>query len=487
MSAAERAPPRRLVTSSFQKRVIDGGHALSTTVVLVGVFGPAVNTFITATVLPSVVKEIGGLPLYAWATTAYAVASIVGSAASSILMRGLGTRVALIAAALILVAGTAACGAAPSMAVVVAGRAIQGVGGGLTFGIAHGMVRELFSRADVAGPARADVHRLGRGRDRRPFAGGLWHSGGCGAAFWGMVPISSRRRDLMWLLPRRTRRGPPAAGALGRLLLICGPCSAWRRSPKSGGYVSAGLALGALLAITLTLRLDARAKVRLFPSDMLSLGRPTGKAFAMIFLIAASGSPTGVYISLLTQVTHDVTPAAAGYFYAIQSLAWSITSLVSARVRPERLRLALVAGPLIMAAGLGGVALTIGPGPVPAIAAALGVVGAGIGTCWAHIAKIVLASAREGEEEVSAALTPSAQLFAVAFGAAGAGIVASATGLANAATPAVAAITGTVLFGIAALGPLIAAGIAVTLSTPSAPPRGASAPPRGARRLKGGT
>src|SRR5262245_24148793 len=109
------------------------GYALPTTVVLVGIFGPAVNTFITATVLPSVVGEIGGLPLYAWATTAYAVASIVGSASSSVLMRRLGTRLALIGAALILVAGTVACGAAPSMAVVVAGRAVQGVGGGLTF------------------------------------------------------------------------------------------------------------------------------------------------------------------------------------------------------------------------------------------------------------------------------------------------------------------------------------------------------------------
>lgn len=462
--------------ASVPERGLDGRHALSTTVVLVGVFGPAVNTFITATVLPSVVKEIGGLPLYAWATTTYAVASILGSAASSILMRGLGTRVALIAAALILVAGTAACGAAPSMAVVVAGRAIQGIGGGLTFGIVHGMVRELFP--EPMWPSRLALMSTvwGVAAIGGPFAGGLLAQWGMWrTAFWGMVPIIVAPAAVSWwLLPRRTRRGPPARVPLGRLLLICLAvlCLATIANVR-GPVLRAALALGALLSITVTLRLDARATLRLFPSDMLSLGRPTGKAFAMIFLIAASGSPTGVFISLLTQVTHDVTPAAAGYFYAIQSLAWSITSLVSARVRPERLRLALVGGPLIMAVGLGGVALTIGPGPVPAIAAALGVAGAGIGVCWAHVAKIVLASAREGEEEVSAALTPSAQLFAVAFGAAGAGIVASATGLANAATPAVAAVTGTVLFSIAALGPLVAAGIALTLSTDAAPSRGA--------------
>src|SRR5262249_27042187 len=137
-----------------------------------------------------------------------------------------------------------------------------------------------------------------------------------------------------------------------------------------------------------------------------------------------------------------------------------------ARVPPDRVRAPLVAGPLVMAAGLAGVALTIGPGPVPAIAAALTVVGAGIGICWAHVAKIVLASARDGEEEQSAAMIPSAQLFAVAFGSAGAGIVASATGLTRAATPEIAALTGTTLFGLAALGPLLGAAMAFTLAPP---------------------
>src|SRR5262249_23741673 len=131
--------------------------------------------------------------------------------------------------------------------------------------------------------------------------------------------------------------------------------------------------------------------------EMLSLGRPTGKAFAMIFLIAASASPTSVFIPLLAQITHGLAPATAGYFYAGQSFAWSTASLAFARVGPDGLRRALVAGPLVMTVGLAGVALTIGPGPVLAIGLSLVVVGVGIGTCWAHIARIVLTSARAGE------------------------------------------------------------------------------------------
>ena len=450
------------------------GHALPTIVLLVGIFGPAVNTFITATVLPSVVKEIGGLSLYAWATTAYAVASIVGSAGSSVLMRKLGTRLALIVATLVLVAGTATCGAAPSMTVVVAGRALQGAGGGLTFGIVHAMVRELFP--EPMWPSRLALlsSMWGVAAIGGPFFGGvLAQMGLWRVAFWGVVPIVvAPAVASWWLLPRRTRRREPGRVPFGRLLLICAAvlCLGSVANVRSA-TLRAALVLGALLAIALTLRLDRRATNRLFPSEMLAFGRPTGKAFAMIFLIAGSGSPTSVFIALLAQVVHHLTPATAGYFYALQSLAWSVASLFTARVRPERLRAALIAGPLVMAAGLGGVALTIGPGPVPVIAAALFVVGAGIGICWAHVAKIVLASARAGEEEISAAMIPSAQLLAVAFGSAGAGIVASLTGLAHSATPEIAVRTGTVLFGMAALGPLVAAAMALTLSVRAEPGR----------------
>jgi MFS family permease len=450
-------------------------YLLPTIVLLVGIFGPAVNTFITATVLPSVVRDIGGLSLYAWATTAYAVASIVGSAASSVLMRTLGTRLGLIVASLILVTGTAACGTAPSMAVVVAGRAVQGVGGGLVFGTVHGMVRELFPEPMWPGRLALISSAWGVAAISGPFAGGvLAQMGLWRAAFWGVVPVIVAPAVVSWwLLPRRTRGGPASRVPFGRLLLICAAvlCLASVANVRAVS-VRVVLVVGALLAVALTLRADARARHRLFPSEMLSFGRPTGRSFAMIFLIAGSGSPTSVFIPLFAQTIHHVLPATAGYFYALQSLAWTAAALVSARVSPERVRAALVAGPLIMAAGLAGVALTIGPGPVAAVAVALAVVGTGVGACWAHVAKIVLASARDGEEEVSAAMIPSAQLFAVAFGSAGAGIVASTTGLTHAATPEIAALTGRALFGIAALGPLLAAVMALRLAPPNPKSRG---------------
>ena len=185
-----------------------GRHTLSTLVVVVGILAPAVNTFITATVLPSVVKEIGGLPLYAWATTAYAVASIVGSAASSVAMRRLGTRIALVGACVILVTGTAACGGAPSMGIVVTGRAVQGIGGGMMIGIVHGMIRELFPEPMWPRLLATVSAAWGVAALSGPFAGGLLAQIGMWrTAFWAMVPLIAAPAVLAWsILPRRPAR-----------------------------------------------------------------------------------------------------------------------------------------------------------------------------------------------------------------------------------------------------------------------------------------
>ena len=118
---------------------------------------------------------------------------------------------------------------------------------------------------------------------------------------------------------------------------------------------------------------------------------------------------------------------------------------------------------VVMAAGLGGLFLVIARGPVIAIAASIALIGLGLGTCWAHVGNVVLGAARADEEEATAALIPSTQLLAVAFGSALCGIVADVAGLTREATPAVAAATGDTLYGGAAIAALAAGMVATRL------------------------
>jgi hypothetical protein len=92
--------------------MLDGGHAFATGVVTLSVFAPALSAFITPTTFPSVVLEIGGLPFYAWGSTAYAVTAIRGSAGLSALASRVGARVGLLVASAIFARGTVICASA---------------------------------------------------------------------------------------------------------------------------------------------------------------------------------------------------------------------------------------------------------------------------------------------------------------------------------------------------------------------------------------
>lgn len=74
-----------------------------------GVALHAINIYIATTVLPSVVKDIGGLDLYAWNTTLFVVASILGSALTAKLLATAGSRGAYAIAAVLFMAEYEEC------------------------------------------------------------------------------------------------------------------------------------------------------------------------------------------------------------------------------------------------------------------------------------------------------------------------------------------------------------------------------------------
>jgi len=440
---------------------------LSALVVVSSILAPAFGAFITATILPSAIAEIGGLAIYAWASTAYAVGSILGSAGSSVVALKVGTRRGVVLAVGVFVAGAAICATAPSMPVVVVGRGVQGLGGGVLIASAHSLVRELFpetlwQRMLTAISCAWAIPALGGPVVGGVLAGlGLWR-----AAFWVMAPIALVAGALTWsILPRSEKHDTRATRVpFGRLALIClsvlciGSIANTRTTT-----VRAALFAGAVASVALMLRLDGRAATRLFPTGMLSLQTRIGKAFYLVFLLGMSTTPGGVYVPLLVQVLHDVTPAGAGYLYAVQSLSWTAGTLLSARVSPARAHTVIMLGPILTATGFAGLFFTIGSGPVVMIAASLMLVGVGIGTCWAHIGTAILSSARPEEGALTASMIPSTQLFAVALGAALSGVIANAAGLAASASRPTAALAGSWLFGCFVAAPLAAFVIASRL------------------------
>src|SRR3974390_1976071 len=120
---------------------------VSTLIVLLsGVLLQSMNILMLATILPSIVGELGGIAILSWPTTAYLALSIVAASCAGMLATRIGARPVYCAGVSVFCLGALLCSLAPTMGWIVTGRIIQGFGGGLEAAVAYIVVRETFPR-----------------------------------------------------------------------------------------------------------------------------------------------------------------------------------------------------------------------------------------------------------------------------------------------------------------------------------------------------
>ena len=100
-------------------------------VLLGGVLLQSMSVLMLTTVLPSIVGELGGVAMLSWPTTAFLASSIVAASCAGMLASAVGTRAAYCVGVALFGLGALLCSLAPTMGWIVAGRLIQGFGGGL--------------------------------------------------------------------------------------------------------------------------------------------------------------------------------------------------------------------------------------------------------------------------------------------------------------------------------------------------------------------
>jgi MFS family permease len=219
--------------------LLAGENAARSLVLAGGVGLHAVNIFIVTTILPSVVADIGGLAYYAWNTTLFVVASIVGSAASAHVFGRLAPRKAYLLAVAIFALGTLGCATAPHMPALLAGRSLQGVGGGMLVALSYAMIRHLFTAVLWARAIALVSGMWGAAALTGPCVGGVFAElGAWRAAFWVLLPLAGGFATLSGrvLGQQRTRspeqRRSPASGSLCSRWPSCrSRPAAWPRTP----------------------------------------------------------------------------------------------------------------------------------------------------------------------------------------------------------------------------------------------------------------
>src|SRR6516164_2710610 len=230
------------------------------------------NVLITATLLPSIVADIGGGKLMSWPTTAFVAASIIAATGTAVVSRAIGNRRAFCGGAVVYAAGAVLCALAPSFVLIIWGRFVQGLGGGLLSALAYVLVRSVFAEplwprvfgllagvwsvTVLAGPLIGGV-----------FAGyGNWRGAFLTVAgVGGLLAVGA-----LLIFPTGTAEDDPTERRLPvlRVVLICAAIALLScASVLAGPAVKCALIAAAVRAFVIMLRIDREAMAPLLPSD----------------------------------------------------------------------------------------------------------------------------------------------------------------------------------------------------------------------------
>lgn len=445
-----------MASTSGWSALLLGKNGLRSAALAGGVALHAINVYLVTTLLPSVVQDIGGLDYYAWNTTLFVVASIIGSVLSTRVLGGLGPKVAYALAGLVFMLGCGLCALAADMGWLIFGRSVQGLGGGLLFALPYAMIRLVFDEP-LWPRAMALISAMwGAATLIGPAVGGVFaEHGAWRAAFWVLLPCTMLFMLLaIALLPGKSREAAPRSPIPGlQLVLLTAVVLAISIGSitPSPGYNALGLGVGLGLLLVVVL-VENRSRKRLLPRDSLKSGSPLLALYLSMALLVVDMT-SEVFVPLFLQVLHQQTPLLAGYIAALMAAGWTLGAIFSSGLSPRGASRAIASGPFLVVAGLLLACLFMPATNTPALSLgvvclAMLLVGTGIGLAWPHLLSRVLENAADDQKELAGASITTVQLVATALGAALAGMIVNLAGLSSTAGVAGAAQAAAWLFGL---------------------------------------
>lgn len=336
-------------------------RALTTAALLLLMALSAMEATVVSTAMPTVIAELGGVAHYGWVAAAYFLAVTVATPVYGKLADSLGRKpVALFSVALFLL-GSFASGLAGNIAVLIAARAVQGLGAGGLQPVTLTIVGDLYTLEE-------------RGRVQGLFSGVWAASGIAGPLLGGWIVHEASWRWVFWVnVP---------IGLLGAAVLVRayheGRAEGARATldvPGAALFSVATLALllgvngtatAPMLAASAALfaafvRVEARAEDPMLPVSLLR-ERVIAVTSVSGFLLGAAMMASLLMLPLYAQGVLHRSPTEAGASVAPMLLGWPLAAMVTSRLLSRvGVRPPVLVGSALIALSLIALALTISP------------------------------------------------------------------------------------------------------------------------------
>ncbi|MEM1197759.1 MAG: MFS transporter [Pseudomonadota bacterium] len=400
----------------------------------------AANSMLAATTLPSAVSELGGAHLISWAFTLYLLGSILAGASAGLVSQRLSLRSGFAASASLYCFGSAVCALAWQMEIVLAGRFLQGLGGGSLLALAYIALARIFPD-DLMPRLMAAISVVwSTSAFCGPLIGGsfstlgLWRFGywafGAQALVFVILALLMLSKDVDE--ERSTSARIPALRLVVlSAAILCVSLAGAAVDPLRSPFLCF-VGLGLLFAF---LRLDkVRTESHMYPSVTTDLSSKTGIGLFMIFSAAAATMSFLVFGPILLETLYAITPLQAGYVVALEAVAWGVAAIFFSNAPPRAEPGLIRAGTLCVALSSVCLAFAMPSGHLWLVVLCGAGQGAGFGMMHGFVVRRLVAAAPEAEKDVTASSIPTTQQISFALGAAAAGIVANAAGFADGAS-----------------------------------------------------